>query len=787
MAAATPASPADLLRCVARFSGRLHIDTLVFHLLGGSSHHRVGPTNADVAAERLAAAAPPPAERPGRRSDVSRTTPELLESRRQALLAAKRLTADIQRCASWQQLRALHDTHRGALNAIHLTALLTMTAKLCAGSDATGRGGRVHSGVARSDSGGWRVPLDQRPHVAAFVEELTSASHVAMVSFSPRHLSNSLWALARLRTRPPDYWLGEWLSALARKLGACRPHDLALSLHALASLQVQPPAAWLVTFCAALDEHLPGYKPQDLALTAWAFATLRHSPGRKALASLAAAAHGQLHLFRLQELATLAWAFASLGHHPGSAWLDDACAAAAAAFDKSRDALRQEGAVSSSSSTSPSDQAGLGASSGQALAQLAWARAKLGHSRGEEWLAWLERATRPLLDEASGAAVAATGGGSEPTTGFRPQQPRREGLAPADLAQLVWSLAALRHQPSHAWLRAYVATCCATSAADRLSRFGGGELAMVMWSLGKLHAPVSPPTARALLAEAACRVKSLDPHSLSLLLTGLAHLCDQHAERQQQQQDGLQPQLQARRKERLDDGDVNHHEGEGLRSNELAATAAEPLLERGALAKAFLPLCEHRALATVYDAQRPEDLVYVCWAMCKLGRPPREELAHVALEHMASRLDVAPPGVVTVLLWMLARVHLSGAGAPCAHRMSLLARHVAANFPAYSESQLNRVCWALLVLPSTPVDALELINARLRGSPTARGREQRPRASAKWLSRLMATAAQRRRPAAQQAVNKRTAATGVRIRSDSVAAVDTAALHDSGEAGRAPV
>jgi hypothetical protein len=73
---------------------------------------------------------------------------------------------------------------------------------------------------------------------------------------SPQDLSNSLWALAKLRVQPPQDWLQDWVAASAGLLGQFSGQAIGNAVWGLVKLGHRPGEAW-VQRCLTAMHYLP--------------------------------------------------------------------------------------------------------------------------------------------------------------------------------------------------------------------------------------------------------------------------------------------------------------------------------------------------------------------------------------------------------------------------------------------------------------------------------------------------------------------------------------------------
>jgi hypothetical protein len=95
---------------------------------------------------------------------------------------------------------------------------------------------------------------------------------------APQQMANALWALGRLRTRPPDAWAAAYFSA-SRAGGLPQrhsPQELSNVLWAAAVLNLHPPREWLRDAAAAVARSLRAFDPAgELPVALWALSRLR--------------------------------------------------------------------------------------------------------------------------------------------------------------------------------------------------------------------------------------------------------------------------------------------------------------------------------------------------------------------------------------------------------------------------------------------------------------------------------------------------------------------------------
>ncbi len=91
-----------------------------------------------------------------------------------------------------------------------------------------------------------------------------SASQQALPNFNPQNLSNTVWALGRLRHAPPPAWGAAFLEALRAKMGSFSAVQLCDTLYGLAQLGLRPEQgllARLLVACAGSVNVMAGALP----------------------------------------------------------------------------------------------------------------------------------------------------------------------------------------------------------------------------------------------------------------------------------------------------------------------------------------------------------------------------------------------------------------------------------------------------------------------------------------------------------------------------------------------
>ncbi len=74
-----------------------------------------------------------------------------------------------------------------------------------------------------------------------------------------QHLSNTVWAVAKLELPVDDGWLEELLVCSERAMPGYEPQHLANTLWGLAKMGIAPDDAWMRAFLRQLDHSAPRY------------------------------------------------------------------------------------------------------------------------------------------------------------------------------------------------------------------------------------------------------------------------------------------------------------------------------------------------------------------------------------------------------------------------------------------------------------------------------------------------------------------------------------------------
>jgi hypothetical protein len=128
------------------------------------------------------------------------------------MMLMQSLTTQLRRCTSWQQLQELFLQQRSCMNHIHLSALMVRLAQLVGknNSHSSSSSSRtIHSGLGSTAmlQGGSHHPLSKggkggdagvnKLELRPFLAQLVPHVGMQLLTFGPRQLSNTMWALGR--------------------------------------------------------------------------------------------------------------------------------------------------------------------------------------------------------------------------------------------------------------------------------------------------------------------------------------------------------------------------------------------------------------------------------------------------------------------------------------------------------------------------------------------------------------------------------------------------------------
>lgn len=143
-----------------------------------------------------------------------------------------------------------------------------------------------------------------------------------MCTFGPEQLSNVLWAASDSRFCPPtSAWLHRFYHASATLLPHFSPKELSITLWALAKLLQQPPVAWMNAWLGSSQLCMSDWNAQDFATALLALGSMHQPPGPQWLALVLAHSSNCLPQASAQSLWVLLSALGKLGCSPSPAWL----------------------------------------------------------------------------------------------------------------------------------------------------------------------------------------------------------------------------------------------------------------------------------------------------------------------------------------------------------------------------------------------------------------------------------------------------------------------------------
>ena len=191
------------------------------------------------------------------------------------------LSKFIKDCRTWQELAAVVHRHSSGFNFLHAAAAMTHLAQLRSSAldEAEARGQHstgMLSGEAPEPALALSWPTEEgmagNPELVALMEELLVSAEVHMRQFGARQATNVLWSLAHLHALHPSgcAWLAAELLPLMRSLLPwCEPQHLSNSIWAVARLEeacpeLRPDDAWLEEFLVCSERALPVSSNQRL-------------------------------------------------------------------------------------------------------------------------------------------------------------------------------------------------------------------------------------------------------------------------------------------------------------------------------------------------------------------------------------------------------------------------------------------------------------------------------------------------------------------------------------------
>ncbi len=163
----------------------------------------------------------------------------------------------IKQATCWQDLEALLQAYPArTFNHIHLSALVCRLPKLVQPA---------------------RLPPAERSRFARFLGHVSDAVSLALPTFDPRAIANTLWAVCKLGYSPAPPLLNKFLFEAYVRMDQFNAQELANLSWALATLAAmgnRPVPVWMLRFTQAAQGRVLALKPQELAHTAWALSKL---------------------------------------------------------------------------------------------------------------------------------------------------------------------------------------------------------------------------------------------------------------------------------------------------------------------------------------------------------------------------------------------------------------------------------------------------------------------------------------------------------------------------------
>lgn len=132
----------------------------------------------------------------------------------------------------------------------------------------------------------------------------------------PQHISNTLWAVAKLEHQPSAEQLQNLLPTFIKQLGAANPQEISTALWAAATLGLQPAAAQGQQLLPAFLQKLSAANPQDVSFTMWAAAKLQLQLSTQQLAACETEFTRKLQAANTQNVANMLWACAEQRYYP---------------------------------------------------------------------------------------------------------------------------------------------------------------------------------------------------------------------------------------------------------------------------------------------------------------------------------------------------------------------------------------------------------------------------------------------------------------------------------------
>ncbi|GBF97191.1 hypothetical protein Rsub_10052 [Raphidocelis subcapitata] len=501
-------------------------------------------------------------------------------------------------------------------------------------------------------------PANWRAFVAGLLERLTAQ----LPACGPRHLSNAIWAVARLGFKPDAAFMSAWAQRVHDTAGAATCRDASNALWALAALGERPAERLQRDLLSALHRGAArsvgdgdgdgggggagggraaaaaaAAAAQDAANAAWAMARLGISPSHELLSALCMLLQRAVRqtgggAARQGELAAFLWAVGEQHHAARAAAAEVAAAAAAEGLDwRANGGGGGWGFGAEASGPLPvpgpwldeqllRSARDLGAWRTQHLVMALLACARLRRRPPDAWLGGCLRALRLRLEDCSMQELSLTAA-SLGALRVCPMPDWTDAFVSATLARLPGAtaqqlcmcakgLARLRLAPPPEWWAAFEAAAAQRAERGAFSAAGLADVAAAL-ALARCAAPAASPPPP-------------PPLSSRLVAAWLAAL------------EGAVPKLDAR----------------GLVK---AAWAAARLgaAPHGALKRALASAAGARGLLRGLPT---EDAVRLVWALVMLRVDPSPELANTAAAELCRRAGGMTEGQLRRAAWALARL-----------------------------------------------------------------------------------------------------------------------------------
>jgi hypothetical protein len=148
------------------------------------------------------------------------------------------------------------------------------------------------------------------------VQQLVSALVGILQQADPQHVSNTLWAVAKMGQQVPAGQLQQLLDANVGMLHEVKPQGVSNTLWAVATMGQQVPAGQLQQLLDAIVDMLQQAMPQAVSNTLWAVATMGQQVPARQLQQLLDALLQQLQRATQQEIGNTLWACAKQRYLP---------------------------------------------------------------------------------------------------------------------------------------------------------------------------------------------------------------------------------------------------------------------------------------------------------------------------------------------------------------------------------------------------------------------------------------------------------------------------------------